>query len=180
MSRELNFALSRIALSDQVMRLIQERILDGDYVPGERLNIDAISREINVSSSPIREALMRLSAAGLVKLSPFTVAPVPKREWFEQLLVYRIVAEGWAARQVAQRRPPEAIEQMTQSLWALERSTLGRRWRNYILANKADKSFHETMLAFSGNNILQRASAIFIPISIMRGCLAKFCKTLLP
>lgn len=154
MARETNFTLSRIALSDQVMQLMQERILDGVYAPGERLNIDAISRELNVSSSPIREALMRLSEAGLVKLSPFTVAPVPTREWFEQLLVYRILAEGWAVRQLARRQPPEAIERMTNSLRALERSTLGRRARNYIAANKADESFHEAMLSFAGNEIL--------------------------
>ena len=155
MARKLT--ISRVALADQVVQLLQERILDRVYAPGERLNIDALSRELDVSSSPLREALTRLSAEGLVTSSAFagfSVAPVPTREWFEQLLVYRILAEGWAARQLARRRPPDAIERMTQSLQALERGTLGRRARDYIAANRADEAFHGAMLDASGNEIL--------------------------
>jgi DNA-binding GntR family transcriptional regulator len=151
----MNFVLSRVALSDQVMQLIQERILDRVYAPGTRLNIDALSRELNVSSSPIREALTRLSALGLVTSSPFAVAPVPTREWFEQLRDYRILTEGWAARQLARTRQPDAIEKMTQSLRIMERKTLGQKASDYFAANnKADESFHGAMLDASGNAIL--------------------------
>jgi DNA-binding GntR family transcriptional regulator len=151
----MNVVLSRIALSDQVMQLIQERIVDRVYAPGERLNIDALCRELNVSSSPIREALTRLSALGLVTSSPFAVAPVPKREWFEQLRDYRILAEGWAARQLARTRKPDAIEKMTQSLRLMERKTLGQKPSDYFAANnKADETFHDAMLDASGNAIL--------------------------
>ena len=139
---------------DQVTQLIQERILDGIYAAGERLNIDALSRELNVSSSPIREALTRLSALGLVVSSPFLVSPVPTREWFEQLRDFRILAESEAARQLARRQTRDAIEKMTNSLHLLERAKLGRRAREYIAGNKADKSFHGALLDGSGNEIL--------------------------
>jgi DNA-binding GntR family transcriptional regulator len=155
MTRETTVVLSRVALSDQVMQLIQERILDRVYAPGERLNIDALTREFNVSSSPIREALTRLSALGLVTSSPFAVAPVPSRQWFEQLRDYRILSEGWAARQLARHRPAEAIERMTHSLRIMERGTLGSRASEYFAANnKADEAFHGAMLEASGNEIL--------------------------
>jgi len=49
--------LARVALVDQVTAFLMERVLDRVYVPGEKLNIDALSREFEVSSSPIREAL---------------------------------------------------------------------------------------------------------------------------
>lgn len=152
--------ISRVALADQVMHLLQERILDGVYEPGARLNIDAISRELDISSSPIREALTRLSAMGLVTSSTFAgfaVTPVPTREWFEQLLTFRILAEGWAARQVARLRPATAIERMTDSLHALEAGTLGARARDYVSANKADESFHDAMLDACGNEILAQS-----------------------
>jgi DNA-binding GntR family transcriptional regulator len=155
MTRESTVVLSRVALSDQVMQLIQERILDRVYAPGERLNIDALTREFNVSSSPIREALTRLSALGLVTSSPFAVAPVPSREWFEQLRDYRILSEGWAARQLARHRPAEAIERMTHSLRTMERGTLGSRASEYFAANnRADEAFHGAMLEAAGNEIL--------------------------
>ncbi|MBK1838411.1 GntR family transcriptional regulator [Azospirillum sp. YIM B02556] len=152
--------ISRVALADQVMHLLQERILDGEYEPGGRLNIDAISRELDISSSPIREALTRLSAMGLVTSSTFAgfaVTPVPTRKWFEQLLTFRVLAEGWAVRQVARLRPAGAIERMTDSLRALESSTLGVRAREYVSASKADENFHDAMLDACGNEVLAQS-----------------------
>lgn len=152
---QMSVVFSRVALSDQVMQLIQERILDGAYAPGERLNIDALTREFNVSSSPIREALTRLSALGLVTSSPFAVAPVPTRQWFEHLRDYRILCEGWAARQVAKTRPADVIEKMAQSVRIMERGALGNRASEYFAANnKADENFHNAMLEAAGNEIL--------------------------
>lgn len=157
-TRETSAVFSRIALSDQVLQLVTERILDQVYAPGERLNIDALSREFNVSSSPIREALTRLSALGLVSSSPFAVAPMPGHDWFRQLLEYRIVVESWAARQVARARPAEALEKMTASLRAMERGALGQRASDYFTAsNKTDQSFHAAMLAGAGNEVLAQA-----------------------
>jgi DNA-binding GntR family transcriptional regulator len=154
----MNTVLSRVALSNQVMQLIQGRILDRVYAPGARLNIDALTREFNVSSSPIREALTRLAALGLVTSSPFAVAPVPTREWFEQLRDYRILSEGWAARQLARTRPAHAIESMAHSLRAMERGALGQRASEYFAANnKADEAFHNAMLDASGNLILAQS-----------------------
>lgn len=152
--------ISRVALADQVVQVLQERILDRVYEPGARLNIDALSRELQVSSSPIREALMRLAADGLVAASSFagfSVAPVPSRDWFEQLLAYRVLAEGWAARQMARRRPDTAIERMRQSLAAMEGGRMGRKARDYLTANQADQAFHEAMLGGAGNEILARS-----------------------
>lgn len=152
--------ISRVVLTDQVVQVLQERILDRVYEPGARLNIDALSRELEVSSSPIREALMRLAADGLVVSSSFagfSVAPVPSRDWFEQLLAYRVLAEGWAARQMARRRPAAAIERMRRSLAAMERGRMGRKAREYLTANQADQAFHEAMLDGAGNEILARS-----------------------
>lgn len=158
-AKDVSTLFSRVALSDQVTQLILDRILDRVYEPGMRLNIDALSREFKLSSSPIREALMRLSALGLVTSSPFAVAPVPTREWFEQLLTYRIVAEGWAARQVALKRPRDAIEKMTQALRAMERGALGQRGASDYFAanNKADETFHQAMLDGAGNEIMAQS-----------------------
>ncbi|WGF86740.1 GntR family transcriptional regulator [Marinivivus vitaminiproducens] len=152
--------ISRVALADQVVHVLQERILDRVYAPGARLNIDALARELDLSSTPIREALSRLSAKGLVTASSFagySVAPVPSRAWFEQLLTYRILTEGWAARALAKRRAPAPIARMRQSLKALERASGGRRARDFIPANKADQAFHEAMLEGAGNAILAEA-----------------------
>lgn len=149
--------VTRVALTDQVTSILQERIFDRAYEPGEKLNIDALAREFDVSSSPIREALTRLSAMGLVtatSFAGFSVTPVPNRQWFEQLRDYRIVVEGWAARELARRQPAVPIARMTESLLAMEGETLGRHARDYIPVSREDEIFHEAMAEASGNDIM--------------------------
>ena len=149
--------LSKVALTDQVTDLIEERILDKTYQPGERLNIDALCREFDVSSSPIREALTRLAGKGLtvsLTFAGFSVAPVPNRAWFEQLRDYRILTEGWAARRLAKLRTPSALVRMTETLREMSEAATRRRARGYMSASRADEAFHDTMLEAGGNEIL--------------------------
>ena len=66
--------LARVALVDQVTALVTQRILDRVYAAGERLNIDALSREFGVSSSPIRWST-KTSAQFPLSRSDFTMIP---------------------------------------------------------------------------------------------------------
>lgn len=152
--------LTRVVLVDQVTAVLMERILDRAYAPGEKLNIDALSREFEVSSSPIREALTRLSTLGLVAFASFTgfsVAPEPSREWFEQLRDFRILNEGWAARQLARSRDPAAIARMSGSIAAMEADPPRGQAQDYVGASRADEIFHDAMLEAAGNEILAQA-----------------------
>ncbi|MEZ3486290.1 MAG: GntR family transcriptional regulator [Lachnospiraceae bacterium] len=54
----------------QLYSILKQRIMDGEYEPGEHLNIDAIGRELGVSNSPLREALTLLVKDGLVEIRP--------------------------------------------------------------------------------------------------------------
>lgn len=49
---------------------LKKRVLEGEYVPGDRLNVDELARILNVSKTPIREALGRLAREGLVQSQP--------------------------------------------------------------------------------------------------------------
>lgn len=154
--------LSRVVLVDQVTALLTQRILDRAYAPGEKLNIDALARELTVSSSPIREALTRLSAQGLVAFASFagfSVAQEPAGEWFEQLRDFRILNEGWAARQLARTREAAPISAMRASIEAMERklSAGGASDHDYVSASRLDELFHEAMLSACGNEILAQA-----------------------
>jgi DNA-binding GntR family transcriptional regulator len=149
----------RPALADKVHALLLERILDQRYVPGARLNIDALSRELAISASPVREALTRLAGEGLVTLSSFSgfaVTPMPTREWFEHLLEYRVIVEGWAARRAAHLRPTASIDIMARSVDTLRAGSRGPRLRDYQGTNRADEAFHTAMLGAAGNDVLQK------------------------
>ena len=70
----------RMALLDQVHSLLKERVLDQSYRPGDKLNVDALARELSVSSTPVRESLGRMVAEGLVQTQAyvgFFVADMP-------------------------------------------------------------------------------------------------------
>jgi DNA-binding GntR family transcriptional regulator len=59
-------ATSSISKSEMVYRTLRARILDGRYTSGYRLVLDQLARELEVSPVPVREAVRRLEAEGLV------------------------------------------------------------------------------------------------------------------
>src|SRR5580698_4364896 len=56
--------------SDVAVDYIQERILKGEYPMGYALNTRILAAEIGISRTPVREALRRLEAKGLVEIVP--------------------------------------------------------------------------------------------------------------
>jgi DNA-binding GntR family transcriptional regulator len=61
---------SRSLLRDDALRLIRDAIVDGTLEPGERLRDAELERWLGISRTPIREALLRLEQAGLVRSTP--------------------------------------------------------------------------------------------------------------
>ena len=61
---------------ERVYRAVRERILSGSYGPGFRVVIDALAEEFGVSALPVREAIWRLEAEGLVIYRPNAGAQV--------------------------------------------------------------------------------------------------------
>lgn len=57
---------SGLPLSEQAFRTLRRRILRGELVPGEKLRMEVLQQDHSLSSSPLREALNRLVAEGLV------------------------------------------------------------------------------------------------------------------
>lgn len=62
-----NYTLS---LSEAVVRYIENKILSGDMVAGDKINEYAISAELNISRAPIREAMSELQVAGIIEHKP--------------------------------------------------------------------------------------------------------------
>src|SRR5260370_14312307 len=61
---------------EQAYSIIRERIFNGTYVPGYRVVIDGLARELGISPVPIREAIRRLEAEGWVEDRPNAGAQV--------------------------------------------------------------------------------------------------------
>ena len=50
----------RSVLSDEIYEMIKAKLFDHEIAPGSRVNIDALSVQLEVSQTPVREALARL------------------------------------------------------------------------------------------------------------------------
>src|SRR2546428_8376055 len=83
---------------EQAYHIIRERIFNGTYVPGYRLVIDALARELGISPVPIREAIRRLEAEGWLEYRPNAgaqVAAVDASKYGEEMTVLALL-EGYA------------------------------------------------------------------------------------
>lgn len=90
--------------SDEIKQLVEERILNGYYAPGYRLNERTLAAEFGVSRTPIRDVIARLSTEGLVEQKIRHGAYVKKNsindviEWLGILAVLESSCARMAAR----------------------------------------------------------------------------------
>jgi DNA-binding GntR family transcriptional regulator len=97
--------------SSAATELIRQAIIDGRLPPGRRLKEEELARELGISRTPVREALLMLHAEGLVDAAPNRGAAVRSHsaEDLDDLYQLRAVLEGYAARRAATRLPEDAI-----------------------------------------------------------------------
>src|SRR5271169_2214329 len=97
---------------ERVYGVIRERILSGAYGPGYRVVIDVLAEEFEVSALPVREAIRRLEAEGLVVYRPNAGAQVAPAEpgLFEDELTVVAVLEGYATAAAAPYLEPRDLD----------------------------------------------------------------------
>lgn len=93
---------------------LRSGIIDGVYPPGARVTEQEIAVSANVSRTPVREALRRLEAEGLLRFVPHQGAFVTR--WSEQdaedIFELRAMLEGHAARLAANKATDEDVQQL--------------------------------------------------------------------
>lgn len=128
-------AQETITKQERVYQEIRERILNGEYGPGFRVVIDGLARELEVSALPVREAIRRLEAEGLVVHRANAGAQVAPADpgLFEEEMTVLAVLEGFATALAAPRirakdvrRLTEITDSMGEALDALDPLRFGR------------------------------------------------------
>lgn len=100
--------------SDIASDLIRQEILAGELVPGQRINEIALSERLQISRSPLREALRALDAEGLVRMvsGRGSFVASPDLDTVKHLTEVRVMIEVTAARLAAERVTDEARESL--------------------------------------------------------------------
>ena len=138
----------RRTLGDEVYEAIKAKIMDHSIAPGERIGIDALARDLEVSPTPVREALARLEADGLVGKRPmvgYNATALLTRDEFEHLFEVRLLLEPAAAGHAAARGAVVA------SVFPVPDPRPGD---GYAAFTAADAEFHDTIAVASGNPLL--------------------------
>lgn len=101
-----------VPLSQRVAEMLEEKILNGFFKPGQRLYEIEIANDFNLSRSPIREAFYLLANKGIVKMIPRKGVFItkPTHEGLEQILDLRSAIDGLAARLAARNASKEIAE----------------------------------------------------------------------
>jgi len=107
--------IARRGLRDDVYDSILELLLRGETEPGTRLSIDTIARQLGVSPTPVREALVQLERTGLVTreaLKGYRVAPPLGPEQMVELVRAREMLEGTAALLAAESAQDDLLPEL--------------------------------------------------------------------
>src|SRR6185503_14510214 len=105
---------------DHVYTALRERILSGDLPRASKLRQVSLAEGMGVSRTPLREALRRLAAEGLVDFSPNRGATVSELDFGDMRHAWaaRVALEPGAARLAAERRDPDGIAAMRDAIAA--------------------------------------------------------------
>jgi DNA-binding GntR family transcriptional regulator len=142
--------IRRSTLGEDVYEAVKSLVMQHTLAPGDRVNIDALARELDVSPTPVREALARLESDGLVRKRPlagYTVSPLLTRQEFTDMFDMRLVLEGAAARWAAER-----ADAQQRAAIVSEAGTVEEVSREAFTA--LDARFHDLIAGTAGNALL--------------------------
>lgn len=133
--------------------VLLDRIARGEYGPGYRLTIEEIARDLHISPTPVREAIRRLEAEGLVvfnRHSGARVAPIDDRTYTEALSVLAVL-EGYATALAARRLTPAELAALGEQHAAMRQAVTELDFERF---NGANRRFHRTIYLACGNRLL--------------------------
>lgn len=156
-------AVDRSLLRDDVYRRLRDAIVDCTFLPGEQLKDGDLAEWLGVSRTPVREALLRLGASGLVVALPgrstrvSTIDPTAVRDARDVIAAMHELA----VRQATSRLGEDHIDRMRQAnrrfAEAVESGDVGA-------ALEADEEIHRIPVTALGNKALETVLDQFDPL----------------
>jgi DNA-binding GntR family transcriptional regulator len=149
--------------SDIAYDYIRQRVLSGQYAPGQTLATNQLALEIKVSRTPVRDALRQLESDGLVTIRPHYGARVKSMDFeeFREMCVMRLALESHAAGLAAESRTEAELREIRLALEEMRKRTA------QILAGDAEPAlvqhlihedirFHIAILTAAKNSLMKK------------------------
>ncbi len=146
------------SVPDEAYDSLKKSIVDGVYRPGQRLRVLRVAQELNISRTPVKEALIRLEQEGLIRREQGSGFIVRGLSVSEILNLYRVreVLEIEAAREAFPNLTAAALDAMRAALDYADELLAQERYADFLRANR---KFHDLIAAQTGNGVLQEVLA---------------------
>lgn len=145
--------IEREPLWDLAHTQLRDGLLAGRFAPGTVLTLRSLAESFGTSITPVRDAVTRLVAQGVLQQGPRNAAIVPHLTARElaDLTVVRCALEGRAAREAALRRNAVSIQRLTSLLATMQSLIAAKNLESYL---DFHRKFHFEIYAMSGVPIL--------------------------
>ncbi len=155
------------SLGEYVYQQLLKEIREGKYHPGERIRESVVSKDLEVSRTPVREAIRRLQSEGKLILEPQRGAVVAELDSQEvaELYVLRQQLEGVAARFAAQHASSSEVASMEYILEECYKAADDPREHNQL-----NWELHHAIYRAAHNRFLLKAfAALSDSMALLRG-----------
>ena len=145
-------------ISQEVYEILKVRIFSKQFSPGERLRLAEIEKQMNVSRTPLKDALNRLAVEGLVEIKPSrgTFVSDPSPAEIADCFDVRRVLEGYAVELLAERMTEQQLRQLRDMVRELRSFTEVEDWSEIYQEYVAmDHQMHRLIMEFAGNKRLK-------------------------
>ena len=141
-----------VSIREKVYQVIRENILNGRFLPGERMVETRLAGDIHTSRTPVREALHILEREGLLESIPRVGYRVRKMRWseVEDICEIRTVNESLAARWAMERITPDELHSLEENI-TLSKNAVVENPKSFV---EWDSEFHEILARASGSKRL--------------------------
>jgi len=132
---------------------IQQWIIDGTLLPGEKLNDMELAKALGISRTPVRESLQLLEAQGFVKMFPGKATQVTEveKESIKDLLPPLAALQALSVELAIPHITDEIIKQLEETN---HRFAEAIRSENYYSALKIDENFHQIIVDAANNTYI--------------------------
>jgi DNA-binding GntR family transcriptional regulator len=158
------------SLADIAYQVMVEAIVNQQFEPGSQIKIDTLARKLDMSNTPVREALMRATGERLVRQQSnrgFIVTSILTPKELQELFEVRYLIEMHSLK--TGEITDQAIHQLERLVARMDAVGDGLVYQDFKDYLYADHLFHQVIVGLPGNNLLIKSwEALYVHLHLSR------------